>query len=89
VSIHTTRGLTKSHGDLDVAQAGPSLHFNVDQKKLPPALRIVAVQAIVVLGIVRNRVGDPLGRLPVGFPPQCGTHNCFMGWGGDGPDRCT
>ena len=27
--------------------------------------------------------------LPVGFPPQCGTHNCCMGWGGDGPDRCT
>jgi hypothetical protein len=51
VSIHTTRGLTKSHGDLDVAQAGTSLHFNVDQKKLPPALRIAAVKAIVVLAI--------------------------------------
>jgi hypothetical protein len=51
VSIHTTRGLTKSHGDLDVAQAGPSLHFTVDQKKLPPALRIAAVKAIVVLAI--------------------------------------
>jgi hypothetical protein len=40
-----------SHGDLDVAQAGPSLHFNVDQKKLPPAVRIAAVQAIVALAI--------------------------------------
>jgi hypothetical protein len=36
---------------LDVAQAGTSLHFNVDQKKLPPALRIAAVKAIVVLAI--------------------------------------
>jgi hypothetical protein len=26
-------------------------HFNVDQKKLPPALRIAAVQAIVALAI--------------------------------------
>jgi hypothetical protein len=51
VSIHATRGLTQSHGDLDVAQAGPSLLFNVDQKKLPPALRIAAVQAIVALAI--------------------------------------
>ena len=28
-----------------MAQAGPSLHFNVDHKKLPPALRIAPVQA--------------------------------------------
>jgi hypothetical protein len=33
----------------------------------------------------RERAEDFLS----GFPPQCGIHNRCMGWGGDGPDRCT
>ena len=71
-----------------MAQAGTSLHFNVDQKKLPPALRIAAVQAIVVLAICAS-FAIVLGGFLSDFRRNAESIIDVWGGAGDGPDRCT